>query len=342
LDLLEQEAQMLAKDAAAAEKLLSLVSSAREGATRMHDIVADLKSFSSPVDVPLETVDIHDVLDVAAATAAHEIRLRARFSRDYGNIRPVVAVRGRLIQVFVNLLVNAAQAIPDGNAVENEVRVVTSMEGPSSVVVEVLDTGRGFADTDVARLFEPFFTTKDVHGTGLGLSIAQRLVLAFGGTIAAEPRAPRGAVFRVTLPAESAPKNERTAPPAVIELPPGVRVLLAEDEIKLGRIMRDNLAPAEVVVVGSGREAIERLKNGETYEAILCDLHMVDLGGADVYEWIEAARPDLTERTAFMSGGAFTQRTREFLARVRRPFLEKPFDAARLRWFVGSLTKAAT
>ncbi|MGH7437726.1 MAG: ATP-binding protein, partial [Polyangiaceae bacterium] len=171
----------------------------REGAERVRDIVRDLKSLSFATDDRLGPVDVERALDLAAATAAHEIRLRARLVKRYAGIGLAEANEGRLAQVFVNLLVNAAQAIPEGAASDNEIRIVTREES-GTVVVEIHDSGTGIAPDDLPRVFEPFFTTKPKGiGTGLGLSISHTIVSALGGTLTAEPASPRGALFRVTL-----------------------------------------------------------------------------------------------------------------------------------------------
>ena len=127
-----------------------------------------------------------------------------RIVRDFSEVAPVIANPARIGQVFLNLLINAAQAIPEGAPLENEVRVVARMNSPEFVLVEVHDTGSGITPEARDRLFDPFFTTKDVGvGTGLGLYVCRNLVTAIGGAITVESRTPRGSVFRVRLPAVS-------------------------------------------------------------------------------------------------------------------------------------------
>lgn len=112
---------------------------------------------------------------------------------------PVVANEGRLGQVFLNLLVNAAQAVPEGDTTAHEIRVVLKRVG-NEVVAEVCDTGVGIKAEHLARLFDPFFTTKPVgHGTGLGLDIVRRLLLHNDAQIEVESR-PGRTEFRVSLP----------------------------------------------------------------------------------------------------------------------------------------------
>jgi len=134
----------------------------------------------------------------------------ALLERDYRN---TVVVRGsetRLGQVFLNLLVNAAQAIPDDQSRDHEIRVVARAVA-TDVVVEISDTGAGVPRALMERIFEPFFTTKEGVGTGLGLAISHRIVVSAGGTLCCEPRPDGGTTFRVTLPAaEAAPQSLRS------------------------------------------------------------------------------------------------------------------------------------
>jgi PAS domain S-box-containing protein len=327
---------LLERELAGQPDLRARVDAALEGATRVRDIVRDLRAMSSPCDVPAGPVDLRRVLDRAVATAMHEIEHRARLVRDDVELPPVAGSEGRLIQVFVNLLVNAAHAIPDGAALDNEIRVVTRVQGEDRVVVEVSDTGHGIAAGDRERLFEPFFTTKSGTGSGLGLSIVHRIVMQSGGTIEAEPCEPRGACFRVTLRAEP-----RAPEPAVLSPGRGVprrrgRVLFIDDEPQIRLLARDILAPHDVVTATSGRDAIELLASRE-FDAIVCDLQMPDLGGVDVYDWLLARRPDLAHRIVFTTGGAFTDRAHDFIATSSLPHLEKPFDIERMRAVVDAL-----
>jgi signal transduction histidine kinase len=113
----------------------------------------------------------------------------------------VAGSEARFGQVFLNLLLNAAQAIPEGDPERNEVRVVVHpLGGLGRVAIDVCDTGTGIAPENRERVFEPFFTTKKADGTGLGLSICHRIVTAAGGTLTAQARHDRGTVFRVILP----------------------------------------------------------------------------------------------------------------------------------------------
>ena len=140
-------------------------------------------------------------LDLAIQLSRMEVLYKAQLVRDYSEVALVEANASRLGQVFLNLLINAAQAIPEGTPAGNEIRVVARMEA-AEVLVEVHDTGGGISAEARDHLFEPFFTTKEVGvGSGLGPYICHNFVTALGGTIAAERGTERGSVFRVRIPA---------------------------------------------------------------------------------------------------------------------------------------------
>jgi signal transduction histidine kinase len=178
----------------------------QEGAERMRKIVSDLKTLARAEDVIDGSLDIARVLDVCIDMAAHEIRHRARLTKKYSPGLYVSGSEARLGQVFLNLLVNAGQAIPEGAAAEHEVRVTAYRTLGGHIGVEVRDTGVGIRHEDREHIFEPFFTTK-ASGTssGLGLSICHHIVTTFGGTIEAQPNESGGTSLIVVLPASGPP-----------------------------------------------------------------------------------------------------------------------------------------
>jgi PAS domain S-box-containing protein len=340
LELARADLAALAADASANERVARLeqhLVTIRDGAERVRDIVRDLKSLSSAGDDRLGPVDVERTLDVAAATAAHEIRVRARLVKEYGNVPPAWANEGRLAQVFVNLLVNAAQAIPEGVAIDNVIRIVTREEG-GLVLVEVHDTGTGIASEDLPRIFEPFFTTKP-KGTGLGLSISHNIVSALGGTLTAERSSPRGMLLRVTLPTSSGASMQASTATAQAKSEQRARILLVDDEPSMVRVLAQLLSQHDVTIAYSGREAIARLAGNPAFDAVICDLQMNDGTGVDVYEYLCQKAPDLARRVIFTTGGAFTRGAREFLGRCPQPVLEKPFDTARFAALVSETAR---
>jgi signal transduction histidine kinase len=173
---------------------------ARSGAERVRDVVRGLSAFSRPGTSARGPVDVSAQLQAALRLAANEIRHRARLETAIGPLPSVSATENELGQVFLNLLVNAAQAIPEGHAKENVIRVEASTDARGWARVEVRDTGAGMAPEVQRRIFEPFFTTKGGSGTGLGLAIAHGIVTAAGGRIEVESQNGSGSTFRVFLP----------------------------------------------------------------------------------------------------------------------------------------------
>ncbi|PTL84862.1 PAS domain S-box protein [Vitiosangium sp. GDMCC 1.1324] len=313
---------------------------AREGAERVRQIVRQLKTFSRPDEERVEPVDVHAVLDSAVMLAANEIKHRAKLKREYGQIPPVRGNEGRLCQVFLNLVVNASQAIPEGAAEQNEIRLVTRMGSEGRVVVEVQDTGSGIPAEALGRIFDPFYTTKPVGvGTGLGLSICHGIITSLGGDISVESEPGRGTTMRVVLrAAEEGFRLEKPAPaPVVAPSARRGRVLIVDDEPAVGKALRRILREHDVELATSGRQALEKLSADTRFHAVLCDVMMPDLGGKDLYEAVQQGGSGLEQRFVFVSGGAFTQGARDFLARVPNPTLEKPFDETAVRRVVRDL-----
>jgi two-component system, cell cycle sensor histidine kinase and response regulator CckA len=312
----------------------------REGAERVRDIVRDLKLLSSTSGDQTGPVDVHHALEVAMATTQHETRLRARVAAEGGPLPPALGSEGRLVQVFVNLLLNAAQAIPEGDVNGNEIRVRTREEA-ERIIVEIEDTGAGISPEDLPRIFEPFFTTKaNGAGRGLGLSISHNIVAAYGGTLTAERASRRGTLFRVTLQATGNVDIERPEPPRRTAAPERrLRVLVVDDEPSMTRILTHLLQRHKVTAVGCGRQAIAQLATDPSYDVIVCDLQMKEGDGVDVYEYLREHGTGLARRMIFTTGGAFTDRARDFLATCDLPVLEKPYDAARLETLIAEVAR---
>ncbi|WNG53696.1 PAS domain S-box protein [Archangium gephyra] len=317
----------------------SVIMEAREGAERVRQIVRQLKAFSRPDEERLEAVDLHAVLDSAVMLAANEIKHRARLKREYGPMPHVKGNEGRLCQVFLNLVVNAAQAIPEGAAEKNEIRLVTREGEQGRIIAEVQDSGSGIPAEVMGRIFDPFFTTKPVGvGTGLGLSICHGIITGLGGEISVESQPGRGTTVRVVLPAaEPGARVQKPVPAPQVPITQRGRVLIVDDEPAVGRALRRILREHEVELATSGRQALEKLSADNRFHAVLCDVMMPDLGGKDLYEAIQQGGSGLERRFVFVSGGAFTQGARDFLARVPNPTLEKPFDETAVRRVVREL-----
>ncbi|MBI3206351.1 MAG: PAS domain S-box protein [Myxococcales bacterium] len=312
-----------------ARELREAIGEARQGARRVQEIVGELRTFSRSEEELIGPVRIESVLDAAIGMAKNQIKHRARLVTEYAEVPAVIGNEGRLGQVFLNLLVNAAHAIPVGAADQNEIRVSTREEG-DRVVVEVRDTGSGIAAENLSRLFEPFFTTKPVgQGTGLGLAICRDIVLKLGGSIEVESTVGVGTVFRVLLPrsADAAPPRAVTSDHVQVPVPRPLRVLVVDDEELIGRVVRRCFGKTnEVQWIGSGREAAERLAGPEDWDVVFLDVMMPEMTGMEVFEHVRQHAPQQLEKIVFLTGGAFAAGGEEFLVRTGRPRISKPFE----------------
>jgi CheY-like chemotaxis protein len=262
--------------------------------------------------------------------AWNEIRHRAKLVKDFKDVPFAEGNESRLGQVFLNLIVNATQAIAEGHAEENEIRVTLSQDGTGRIGVAVTDTGSGMPAEVQKRLFTPFFTTKPPGvGTGLGLSICHKIVASMGGRIEVDSEVGRGTTFWVWLRAATEGTVDRipSTPPRPKAVRRG-RILAVDDEPMILTALRKILsAEHEVFIAHNGAEALAELRRGERYDVILCDLMMPELTGMDLHEELVRTAPDQARAMVFMTGGAFTARARQFMEEVPNVRVEKPFDA---------------
>jgi PAS domain S-box-containing protein len=316
---------------------------AHHGSLRVREIVRDLRSFSRGQDSARERLDVRRALQSAVSLAQSEIRSRARLALELGEVPPVLANEHRLGQALLNLLVNAAQAIPPGDPDRHVVQATTALAEDGRVAVEIADTGAGIPASALPHIFDPFFTTRPVGtGTGLGLAIVHGIVTDLGGEIRVRSEPGHGSIFTVLLP--PAPPAEDPAltppPPVAVAAPTAARILLVDDEPLVGRAVARVLSPPHQVTVATSAEEGLRLLEAGGWDAVLCDLMMPGLTGMELHARVAAARPEDAARIVFLSGGAFSDGAREFLERVPNPRVDKPFDPAALRRVVAAAVAA--
>ncbi|MBC7842207.1 MAG: PAS domain S-box protein [Gemmatimonadaceae bacterium] len=306
---------------------------AREAAERVRRIVKDLMIFSrSPVDEQQWSVDVNGVLESSLRMAWNEIRHRAELVKDLADVPVVRADDARLGQVFLNLIVNAAQAIPVGHVAQHEIRVSSRRDG-DAVVVEISDTGCGIGADDLERIFDAFYTTKPVgEGTGLGLAICRRIVTDMGGTLTVRSTPGVGSTFIVTLQVATHPEAApRAAAPAAGAAYRG-RVLVVDDEDIVARGVERALDEGgHIQRAPSADAALALVLGGERYDVILCDLMMPNMTGMELHDRLVEIAPGQARRMMFMTGGAFTAEARQFITSMDLVLLEKPFGTSELR-----------
>ncbi len=306
---------------------------ANDAADRIRRIVVDLRNFTKVEGNSRQLLDLPNVLDAAAKMTLNAIRHHAKLVKEYGTTPYVDANEGQLAQVFTNLLVNAAQAIPDGQAEHHEIRLITYTDGSGRAVAEVRDTGAGIPPEVLKRIFDPFFTTKRVGaGMGLGLAISQTIITTLGGEITVESNPGEGTVFRVAIPAAKSRTIPIPAPrPDHVPSRRG-NLLVVDDEIAVGESLERILRKFhDVTIVSSGQKAIEAIAAVGGFDAIFCDLMMPNMSGMDFFDQLLKANPEQARRVVFMTGGAFTPRAKEFLEQSENVHILKPFTAETVR-----------
>ena len=331
LSSLRDSSEALPREAA------ELIDEAFEGAERIRLISNEITDLSHGGDgAEIETVNLQQVLDSAIRMAQPEIQHRTTTVREYeeGSLY-IRGSRTRVSQVFLNLIVNAAQAIDPGNQAQNTITVRARSTEKDRVCVEVQDTGPGISPQLLRRIFDPFVTTKPAgRGTGLGLSICRRIVHSLEGTIELQSHPGQGTVARVVLPRATRAQRPLTVPPpsmSAIRRAAGgkLSILVVDDEPVIARLIQKALVDHDVTTAHDGREAVA-LMGQHAYDVILCDLIMPEMTGMDVYRAALQREIPLNDRIVFMTGGAFTQRARDFLQSVPNLRIEKPFDLTHL------------
>jgi PAS domain S-box-containing protein len=194
----EMEGAYILKD------LKDVVAESLEGADRIRRIVQDMKSFAHPGEDALKSTDINKGLDSTLNIAWNELKYKVKLVKKYGELEPVLCYPQQINQVFMNIIVNAGQAIEK----EGVITIATSKRR-DIVHIEISDTGAGMDKDVVGHIFEPFFTTKEVgKGTGLGLNVAYNIIKKHNGTINVESCIGKGTAFTITLPIKGPGKKD--------------------------------------------------------------------------------------------------------------------------------------
>jgi signal transduction histidine kinase/ActR/RegA family two-component response regulator len=349
----ERAVEVLGKDATGARveatvQARTLAREMIEAARRITQIIGELKLFARTQDgLSATPVDVNRLVEMALTLTSAEIRRCARVEVSLGELPLVPGPYACVAHAFVQILLNAAQAIDaKGLAGAHVVRVETALEPASgsarAIVVRVTDTGVGIPANEVTKVFDPFYTTRASGGAvGLGLTIAEDRVKRVGGDLRVTSRPGEWTRFEIVLPlstVEDRPSaTTRTfaldSTPAVGPhlIPARPRVLVIDDEIPLAKALARQLATRyDVDTASTAADALEQLGR-HRYDAVVCDLRMPDQHGPAIFEAVMARSSAQARRFIFTTGGSYSPGDDAIHARARatgRPILEKPFDGA--------------
>jgi len=308
------------------ERMQELEELLRRGA----QLTQQLLLFSRREEIKAEPVDLNQVIRDTAKLLRRllgaDVTLDLELSPE---ALPVMADPGQISQVWMNLAVNATDAMPDGGTLT----VRSGRRGDGDVWFSVTDTGHGIPDDIRDHIFEPFFTTKgDRRGTGLGLAVVHGIVTQHGGEVEVASTVGKGTTFRVMLPRRAEEGNAATAEPAQAAALPhgnGERVLLVEDNDSVRRAFERLLIRLgyEVTAAGSAEEA-DLLPVSQPFALLLTDMVLPGLSGAGLAAQLRERWPEL--KVVFMSGYTEDEALRKRAAEGEVRFLQKPVDLGTL------------
>ncbi|MGE0323304.1 MAG: ATP-binding protein [Polyangiaceae bacterium] len=306
---------------------LEAVVEAHQGIERVRQVVSDLKTFTHDDQKP-QSVKVAQVIHATVKIASAQIRHRAQLEVTAGRNERVLATETRLSQVLLNLLVNAAQAIPEDRAGRIS---ITSRVQNAEVWLEVSDNGVGIPAELVDRVMDPFFTTKPVGvGTGLGLSVCKNIVESYHGSLEVESEPGVGTTMRIRLPLHRSGGSATRRAISPRQHGPRRRVMVIDDDPMILRSLKRVLNGHDLTLMPGGREALAHLAQDQSFDIILCDLMMPNVTGMDVYKTLSQESPELAKRIVFLSGGAVTPQAQRLLQEAPNRRYEKPLSPAEL------------
>jgi len=313
-------------------------------ADRMAKIVRNLLLFARQRPAERTTVNVNEVLEQTLALRINQltvsgIAVEKKFAR---GLPPVMADPHQIEQVFLNLLLNAEQAMLEGKTGGRIVLNTTVSRDGRMVHAEVIDDGPGIPHDALPHVFEPFFSTKPVgSGTGLGLSVSYGIVEEHGGHLVVESR-PGRTIFRLELPVAQTAAAQRAAPAGspMIVTGEGRIALVVEDEASVLDLIVTILSQTgwRVDVATGGHEALQRVRRMR-YDLIVSDIRMPDGDGEEFYRDATKGDPSLNQRFIFITGDTANREAFKFLREAGVLVVEKPFQPA---FFLDAVRRVTT
>jgi signal transduction histidine kinase len=321
---------------------------AMDGAERIRRVVEGLRVYSRGAAESYSDVDIATVVEHAMRVAAAQFRGRVRVSTQLDATPTVLGDESRLVQVVVNPLVNAAQALMAAGVADPRIAVNTGTTPDGAVEIEICDNGPGFRTDLLPQLGTPYLTTKaQAGGTGLGLFVSRGIVEAHGGRLLLDNAPGGGARVRIVLPAQSrAPEVETSAPDIPVRIPTPAptrttrrHVLVVDDEEAVRSTLARGLGARgyRVTTASDGLEALRRLDEQEI-DIVVSDLMMPRMSGIELAEALAVDRPSLRRTMIVITGGAISPAAEAFVQRDDVVVLQKPIGIAQL---AGAIDRAS-
>jgi two-component system NtrC family sensor kinase len=345
LSIVVGRATMLQEEAAD-ERTRSIADKIRAAAERCARIVKTFlamarqrKPQQSAVAINTVLGDCVEILGYSLRTAGISVEMQLA-----PDLSSILGDADQLHQVFLNLIVNAQQAM-ETQASPRRLRIVSERQG-NSLRILIADNGPGIAPAIRSRIFNPYFTTKPPGGgTGVGLAVSLGIVESHDGSLTVDCPPEGGAVFQVLLPihaTEEQPERRQNEAPEPVRLK-GTLFLIVDDEPEVGALLADILRreATHIDIAASGQAALQYLSERE-YDAILTDLRMPEMDGPELYRQIEQRWPQRARQVIFITGDALSPTVQTFLAGTGQPYLEKPFVPAEVRAIVREIGGAAT
>lgn len=316
------------------EDAQAMVDTNLAGMNRISRIVRDLRTYARDEPERIEKVDVNEAVMTSVNMIRSQIEYVAQLEIDLAPALPRAwAEHGRVSQVVINLLANAAHAVTEKEADEDLFVSISTRHENEEVVIRVEDNGIGMTPETERRLFEPFYSTKEpAFGTGLGLWLCSEIVESFKGSLEHQTAPDQGSTFEVRLPCKRLVTGEfrKVELPTPVGIRPRV-LLIDDDEVVLESYRRVLESQFEVIGARGGKEAMNTLAEDANFDALLCDMDMPDVDGRAVHGHLGRIAPDLLERCVFTTSGAFTAEHRSFMLRVSNPVIHKPISTERLR-----------
>ncbi len=310
-----------------------------EAVGRIAAVANGLQGFDRPGRSVTEPLDLVDLTKTALQLTRNDLRHRAVVQESFDHVPKVLAARGGLVRVIVNLLLNGADAMRGMPLTDSRLTILCSPDD-DGVVLAVEDSGPGVPGDQIERIFDPFYSTKEQGGLGLGLAISREVAERNNGTLKVEGAPGGGARFVLRLPRAGSEVREEPRDSAATE---GLRVLVIDDEEPLRGVIDRILGRAghRAVLADSGKAALRILARDAEFDVVVCDLMMPGISGVAVLEYIEENHPHLLPRTMLLTGGALTDQTADAIERHSSRVVHKPIGPVQLMSAINKIVDQA-